>query len=255
MPSEVGKSNEVGVKVELLNGKISGTLSYYKINKTGGGVRDPSAENQNKQKWDSYYALDGWTTIDAKGWSHDRTKVTTGDGVTGSLGDLVPAELESKGFESDIVVQPIKALQFVISYAHNTEESTKGATQGQSNGGHVKDQVSALTKYTFAEGAVKGLFLGLGAQASGKSIADYQTDSNGATVTRYNPSTFYLEFFAGYKFKAFGVEQSVQLNAKNLTKQADFYGWKNAANANTVATERYKVPTYALYNLTWGLDF
>jgi outer membrane receptor protein involved in Fe transport len=257
MPPEIGKSNEFGVKFELLNGKISGTASYYKIKKTGGGVRDPSAENANKLLWDQYYAKDGYVTIDSLGWSHTRSLVTTGNGYSGGMGDIVPAELESKGYEADIVVQPIKTLQFVLSYAHNTEQSTKGATQGQSNPGHTKDQFSGLAKYTFDEGAVKGLFLGLGAQEAAKSVVDYQYASSTSTtyVARYSPSTFYLEFFAGYKFKALGLNQVVQFNAKNLTKQDDYIGWKPTGNSATLATERYSVPTYARYSLTWGLDF
>ncbi|MFT3782177.1 MAG: TonB-dependent receptor [Nibricoccus sp.] len=250
MPPEIGKSNEFGVKVELLNGKISGTVSYYKINKNGGGVRDNNAENANKLIWDT---LTNAQRL-ARGWSLNRNDITSGDGINGSRGNIVPAELESKGFEADVVFQPIKSLQLVLSYAHNTEESTKGTTKGQSNGGHVKDQLAGLVKYTFDSGAVKGLFVGSGFQASGKSIADYQTDNAGATVARYNPSTFNLEVFSGYRFKAFGVDQRVQLNIKNLTKQDDFIGWKSVAS-NQVATERYRVPTYTGFSLTWGLDF
>jgi hypothetical protein len=256
MPPEIGKSNEVGVKLELLNGKISGTLSYYDIKKIGGGVRDINAENGNKVLWDQYKAADGWVTIDRLGWSHDRSQIKSGadQGTNGNLGNMVPAELESKGFEADIVFQPITTLQFVVSYAHNNEESTNGGTKGQTNGGHVKDQLAGLVKYTFDQGPVKGLFAGFGFQAAGKSIVDYQS-VGGQTVARYNPSTFYLEFFSGYKFKAFGVNQSVQLNIKNLTKQDDFYGWKNAADNASLATERYKVPTYSQISLTYGLQF
>ena len=260
MPPEVGKSNEVGVKVELLNGKISGTISYYNIKKTGGGVRDINAENANKLLWDKYHAeglalgaSHEWDFMPT-GWSHTRSLITTGDGIHGSLGDIVPAQLESKGFEGDVVYQPTKTVQFVFSYAHNTEESTAGSTQGQSNGGHVKDQLSGLVKYTFDEGVAKGLFLGLGYQYAGKSTADYVNDKNGVAVERFNPSTFYLEFFSGYKFKAFGLNQTVQLNIKNLTKQPEYFGWQNTA-ADQVATERYKIPTHIVFSLSYGLDF
>jgi len=262
MPPEVGKSNEVGVKVELLNGKISGTISYYSIKKTGGGVRDINAENANKVLWDQYHAqglalgaAHEWDFMPA-GWSHDRSQIKSGadQGSNGNLGNMVPAELESKGFEADIVFQPIKTLQLVISYAHNTEESTAGSTKGQSNSGHVKNQLAGLAKYTFDEGSLKGLFMGLGFQAADKSIADYQS-VGGVAVARYNPRTFYLEFFSGYAFKAYGLNQKVQINVKNLTQQDDFYGWQNAANNSTLATERYKVPTHAQFSLTYAFEF
>jgi len=252
MPPEVGKSNEVGVKVELLNGKISGTVSYYKIAKTGGGVRDIHANNANKLLWDTLTAAQRT----AKGWGSNRDLITSSqDGINGNLGDIVPAELESKGFEADVVFQPMKTLQFVLSYAHNTEESVAGTTKGQTNGGHIKDQLAGLVKYTFDDGAAKGLFLGVGFQRAGQASADYVTDAAGATVGRYTPATFYLEFFSGYKFKAFGVNQSVQLNVKNITKQAEYFGWQNTGDATKVATERYKVPTYAQFSISYGLDF
>ena len=251
LPAEVGKSNEAGVKVELLNGKISGTISYYKINKTGGGVRDPNANNRNKVLWDSQTAaqrLAYWGTSDSayRAQLKDRN---------GGLGDLVPAELESKGFEADVAYQPTKSLQILFSLANNDEKSTNGVTSGDTVSGHIKTQYSVLTKYTFNEGEVKGLSLGLGLQGAGKALQDYQTGSDNVRVTRYNPSTFYAEFFAGYKFKAFGLNHIVQFNAKNLTKQDDFIGWKPTGVAGKVATDRYTVPTYAKFSLTWGLDF
>jgi iron complex outermembrane receptor protein len=251
MPPEVGKANEVGVKVEILNGKISGTISYYKVTKIGGGVNDPLANNRNKVLWDTLTA----TERTARGWSAtDRDSITQGDGITGARGNLVPAELESKGYEADVVFQPTKALQMVLSYAHNSEESTKGSTKGSVVGGHIDNQASLLTKYTFTEGAVKGLSVGLGLQYAGKALQDYQTDGSGNSVIRYNPSTKYAEIFASYKYKAFGFDQVVQFNAKNLTKQDDYIGWK-PSGAGVVATERYSVPTYARFSVTWGVDF
>jgi outer membrane receptor protein involved in Fe transport len=297
MPPVVGKSNEVGVKTELLNGMISGTISYYQITQTGGDARDPSAVNRNKLLWDSLSAL-------------DRTRIFPGivsrDLLTdrsANLGDLVPAgEQKSKGLEADLVFQPIKSLQIVVSYANNDEKVSKESvvrgvpvytaatdsapahfqtdlgqsTVGQATSGHVKSQYSLLAKYTFLDGAVKGLSLGTGLQGADKALQGY--DDTPSTVTtgtaaapdgslvpnvvtthsytaRYNPRTFYAEIFAGYRFKAFGLNQVVQFNAKNLTKQDDFIGWVPSGKAGVVSTERYKVPTYARYSLTWGLDF
>jgi outer membrane receptor protein involved in Fe transport len=241
MPAEVGKSNEVGVKVELLNGKISGTVSYYKINKTGGGVTDSSANNINTQAWDAMTAA-------------QRAVAYPGKTRSDIAGDVVPAELESKGFEADLVYQPTRNLQFVFSYANNDEKSTKGANLGQPTSGNIKQQYVVLSKYSFTEGAAKGLFLGVGFQSAGKALQDYQTQGT-AQVARYNPSTIYVEFFSGYKFKAFGYNQMVQLNVKNLTQQDDFIGWKPTGSASTVATQRYTVPTYATFSISYGLDF
>lgn len=252
MPPEVGKANEVGFKLALLDGKINGTISYYKINKTGGGVRDPAADNRTTQQWDGMNTAQREATFGVT-----EEQATTGAAAYRQTiaGDLVPAELESKGFEADMVFQPTKELQLVLSYANNSEESTKGTTQGYENGGHIKQQWSLLTKYTFVQGAAKGLAIGVGMQAAGKAYQGYLTDGSGNVVKQYNPSTFYLEAFASYEFKMLGCTNLIQLNAKNLTQVDDLIGWMPTGSAATVATERYKVPTYAKFTLTWGLDF
>jgi len=264
MPPEVGKSNEIGIKTELFNGKISATASYYKINKTGGGVRDINAENANKALYDQYVAqglaLGASHKFDflPAGWSQDRSLIKTGDGTlsgSGNYGDMVPAELESKGFEADIVYQPMKTLQLVVSFAHNTEESTAGSTKGQTNSGHIENQLSGLVKYTFDEGSLKGGFIGLGYQYSGKSSQGYVTDNSKATIQRFTPAQFYAEAFGGYRFKAFGVNQNVQLNIKNLTKTPEYFGWQSTGDNTVVATQRYKIPTHVVVSLTYGLDF
>jgi iron complex outermembrane recepter protein len=251
MPPVTGTSYEGGVKVELLDGKVSGTLSYYQIKQKGGSQRDPSAENLNKQRWDAMTPAE--RTVAFPGIT-DRANVTDGNGVSGQLGDLVPgAEQESKGFEADLIFQPIRSWQLLFSYAHNTQEvtsATNAATIGQSTSGHVKDQFSVLTKYTFIDGSLKGLSLGVGMQYAGKALQDYQ-----GTLARYNPSTSYLEAFAGYRVKLLGYNTVFQLNAKNLTEQDDFVGWKPSGTAGVTATERYKVPTKMRIALTVGIDF
>jgi hypothetical protein len=81
------------------------------------------------------------------------------------------------------------------------------------------------------------------------------TDNNGASVARYTPAQFYAEAFGGYKFKAFGLNQNVQLNLKNLTKTPEYFGWKSTGDNTKVATERYKIPTHITVSLTYGIDF
>ena len=255
MPPVTGKSIEGGFKVELLDGKISGTLSYYQIKQSGGSQRDPSAENLNKTRWD---AMTPEQRAAAFPGIADRDHVTDGDGFTGQLGDLVPgAEQESKGFEADLIFQPTRSWQILFSYAHNDQkvtEAANAATIGQSTVGHIKDQAAVLTKYTFLDGGAKGLSVGVGLQAAGKALQDYQQDGQGQTIARYNPSTFYVEAFAGYRFKLFGYDSLIQLNAKNLTRVDDFVGWKPSGAAGQLATERYKVPTAVRYNVRFGLD-
>lgn len=243
MPPQVGTGNEAGLKVEVLNGKISGTVSYYEISQTGGFQVDSKAENLNTQRWDGM---------------SDAERAVAFPGKTRSdlLGDNVPGgKQESKGFEADLFIQPTRQWQVMLSYAHNNQEVVSAintATIGQSTSGHVKDQFSVLTKYAFTDGSVKGLFIGAGLHAAGKALQDYNGPGGSA---RYNPSTLDLEAFSGYKFKLLGYDASVQLNVKNITRQAEYFGWKATGSASVIATERYEIPTAVRYSLTFGLDF
>lgn len=247
LPPLVGTSNEFGVKLDLMDGKISGTISYYNIVQSGGGVQDPSAENRNKQLWDGMSDAD--RALNYPGLTRDQLP-----DQTGSLGDVVDgAETESKGFEADLVLQPTKNWQILLSYAHNSVEVSKHVNAdlvgAMPYSGPIEDQFSFLTKYTFTDGSAEGLAIGLGGQFAGEA---YQDTVDG--VRRYNPSTTYLEMFAGYRFEVFGYDASVRLNVKNLTEQGNFVGWKGTGSS-ALATDRYEVPAQRVFSLTFGLHF
>lgn len=245
MPPEVGKSYEGGVKLELLDGKISGTISYYQITKEGGGKQVIPAFNLNVQRWDSM--SDAERSIAFPG--------ATRETLLGA-GDFFPAgEQESTGFEADLIFQPLPNWQIMLSYANNDNEVTASpiaSELGRSTIGHIKDQWALLTKYSFTDGPVDGLSIGAGLQRSGKALQDYNGPNSSA---RYNPSTFYGEVFAGYRFKALGYDALVQLNVKNITKQEEFVGWRATGSAATRSTQRYEVATPIVYSLTFGVDF
>jgi outer membrane receptor protein involved in Fe transport len=236
LPPVTGSSYEGGVKVELLNGKISGTVSYFDITQKGGSQNDPTAINQSLQAWQAL------------------TPAQRAGTTQPAAGDLVPGgEQESKGVEADLIFQPTPNWQLLFTYAHNNEEVTSAinrATIGQSTSGHIKDQYSILTKYTFTDPETKGLSVGVGLQSAGKALQGYQLG-----LARYNPSTFYLEAFIGYKLKVGGYQSSLQLNAKNLTKQDDYIGWKPTGSENIAATQRYSVGTPVRWSLSYAIEF
>jgi len=244
MPPEVGKSYEAGLKVELLDGKISGTVSYYQIRKEGGGRQVSPGFNLNVQRWDAMSPAD--RLLNFPGQTRDTLL---------AQGDFFPAgEVESKGFEADLIYQPTRNLQFVLSYAHNTNEVTESADLsqfGRATQGSIKDQLALLAKYSVTQGSYKGAYFGGGLQYAGEALQDYNGPGGAA---RYNPDTFYAEAFAGYRFPLGKTSGVVQLNVKNLTQQAEFVGWK-ATGGTTRATQRYEVDTPVIYSLTFGLDF
>ena len=239
---QVGSSVEFGTKFETADGKLSGTISYFDIKQTGGSQSDPNAINATTVIYDSLTPAQQQAQY----------------GGIRPLGDIIQGgEQRSKGIEVDVVYQPTKNWQIVGSYAntdHKFTESAVASTIGQTYPQAIKTRYSLLTQYTFTDGAVKGLKIGLGFSGGSKSLQDYQ-HFNGVDVARYWPSRQSLEVFAAYRFKSFGRDSFVQLNLKNLTEAPQYAGWQATGSNTTLATSPYEIPTPIVYRLTYGIKF
>lgn len=244
---QVGKSWEAGVKVDLADGKLSGTVSAYQITQTGGSQNDPLHDNLTTQRWDSL-------TPEQRAVDSQFAGKTRND----FLGDIIQGgEQRSRGFDVDLVYQPMRQWQIVASYAyvnHEFTESAVASTIGQTYPQAIKNRWALLTKYSFTDGPLKNFMVGVGVAGGTKSLQDY-VSFNGNTVARYEPGRTTVELFGGYKMKLYGYNTFIQLNIKNLTQTPDYAGWKATGSSNVLSTERYKVPTPVIYRLTVGLDF
>ncbi len=241
LPSIIGTSYEFGTKFELMDGRLSGTVSYYNITQKGGSQTDPNANNLNTTRWD------GMTPAERAIAFPGQTRATL-------AGDLVPgAKSESKGFEVDVSYQPTKNVQLVLSFAHNKNEIVEAISTGiigQANTGSINNQLALLSKYSFTSGQLKGLSAGVGLAYAGKALQGYV-----GNVARYYPSTFNSEAFAIYNFKAAGQNMSVQLNVKNINRQNEYFGWKATGSSAILATQPYEISTPIRYSITFGLNF
>ena len=251
MPAVVGSSIEGGVKFETQDGKLSGTVSYYQIDQTGGNQLDPLAVSRNTVQYDALTATNTPASIAQRDSLYPAGRNST-------LGDQVPgAKATSKGFEVDLNYQPTHNWAIQFSYGHNDNENVTAintAIIGQSNVGTVKQQFSILSKYTFSDGPVKGLALGGGLASADKALQGYTTNAaTGLLTPRYNPSTLYVEAFATYRYKAFGRKQSIQFNIRNLTEQGEYTGWK-PTGSNALATQRYEAPVSRRFELTYSIE-
>lgn len=249
MPAVKGKSIEGGVKFDTADGKLSGTVSYYVIDQTGGAQNDPFIANINTAPWLALTNAGDPASIALRNSRY---------GITEPRGDQVSGgKSTSKGIEVDLNYQPTRNLAFVFSYANNSNKivtAINAATIGQAQIGSIKQQFVILTKYTFNDGPAKGLSLGGSVAAAGKALQSYNTDlSTNKTVARYNPSTMSVDLFASYRFTAFNRKNTVQLNIKNLTTQGEYTGWK-PTGSNKLATERYEAPVSMRWSITYGID-
>lgn len=250
---QVGLGYEGGVKIDLMDGKISGTISYFQIEQSGGTQSDPTKPSRDTLRFDSL--------------TPDQQQIEFG-GVR-PLGDIIQGgKQESKGFDVDITFQPIRELQILTSFSHVDHEFTESAvpsTLGQTFPQAIRNRWAMLGKYTFLNGELKNMFVGLGISGGSKSLQDYQRRApNGGVysgtgsfidVARYEPGRTTAEFFAGYRWKLWGHNALLQLNVKNITQEDHYVGWQATGSADRLATERYKVPTPVVYRVTFGLDF
>lgn len=121
---EVGGTNEGGIKLDLLGGKISGTASYFEIKQTN--VPETVVVNP----------------------------------ALGTLGSEQEGFIRVRGYEMDLAAQPIPAVTMIASYGNLDSVTDKGLPQRNVPiGGNFK----TLVKYSFNDPTwLNGFAVGLG---------------------------------------------------------------------------------------------
>jgi iron complex outermembrane receptor protein len=149
---------EVGTKLNLLDGKLAATLSYYDINVDNMALRnDIDAENY-------FYSQDG--------------------------------EQTSKGFEASIVTNPVDGLNIIVGYSYNDSELVDGSEafkgfRPESSG--PRNLANLWASYQFSQENLEGFGLGFGGNYAGdnkifnRNMGTFTLDS----YTILNASAFY----------------------------------------------------------------
>ena len=136
---------EGGVKVELLQGKLNGTLSYYDIK-----VKDKVRTNPT----DPTYSI------------QDGTQTST-------------------GFEADLIANPFRGFHIIMGYAYNESEISKATTnEGNIPAAAPKNVANLWMSYKILDGKAKGVGFGFGGNTQSDSFTnDANTfTANGYTV-------------------------------------------------------------------------
>lgn len=147
---------EGGVKLNLLNGKMAATVSYYSIKVNNVVRNDPSRAGYSIQ-----------------------------DGTQ-----------ESNGVETDVTYNPISGLNIVAGYSHNNSKLTKTnpTTDGlRPVSAGPADMVNAWISHRFSRGPLSGFGLGFGGNYAGKNIVALSKTSSFIlpAYTTLNASLFY----------------------------------------------------------------
>lgn len=148
---------EGGIKAELLNRKITASLSYYNIYVTNITRPDPS-----------------------------RAGFTIQDG-----------NMSSKGFEADISANPLPGLNLIAGYSFNKSlnDQTDPASNGRRPVTAGPEQlVNFWTSYQFVRGAMKGWGLGMGGNYASENLITNNSVNGIFTLPAYtviNSTLFY----------------------------------------------------------------
>ncbi|MEP6735838.1 MAG: TonB-dependent receptor [Chryseolinea sp.] len=175
---------EFGVKTSLLSDRITTTVSYYDIKVADLVTGDPTNLNNSLQG----------------------------------------GEVESKGVEVDVNINPTRGLTFIAGFAHNVSEVLDGdqgnvwlETGRRPIYSGPKDLINLWASYTIMSGKLEGLGFGAGGNfSSALNILDSQVTDT-FTLPEYtviNGSVFY----AVSKFR-------IGLNVNNITDKKYFTGY------------------------------
>jgi len=192
----LGKGTEYGVKFDVLQGRVSGTVSTWDIEQTNRVIFDPNAANPNNP--------------------------------TGLGANVARGLNTSQGWEADIIVAWNSRWQTMLSYAWMDVFSSNDPNpllNGAAEIGSNQKGYSVLTNYRFNSGRLSGLAVGLGANYKGDEIAEAKRAGFNGQRQRVYPGVWDGNAFVSYRCKVLGHQTRCQLNITNLFEQERPVGW------------------------------
>ena len=195
-PLETSKGYDFGVKLDLLDSKLTGSIAYFDIKKTNVKITNPGG------------------FIDQ----------TTGQILPGADNVLIAGEAEAKGVEVDLQARPVKGLQLGLGYAHTDAKDTKDtipALVGSTFPGAVKDALVLFGKYHFQGGPLANLDVGAGMQYNFGTV-HYDAITNPFYGIATHGDTKNIHLFAHYPIKWDNRRIMLGLAVNNLTNDRYF---------------------------------
>jgi iron complex outermembrane receptor protein len=181
VPPTLENNTEFGFKVDMLESKISGSASFYEINQDNVALRDFATE-----------AATGIQPI---------------FNVAGAA--------KSRGFEADLIYTPARNYQVVLGYSRIIEAQTLVAQdvrqQGVRLNGAPEYTITFWNKYTFMDGVLKDLYVGVG----GRMVGDTHVHPSWAAPV-YATNVRTADFLIGYPVKIGDRRADVSLRVDNI---------------------------------------
>jgi iron complex outermembrane receptor protein len=182
----VGKGYEGGLKIEFLNGRISGTVSYFdlKVNPT------------------AVFEIFGGTAPDG------RMLFT----------DVQGGSQKSTGYEANLLFTVVRGMQLYLNYTKTDAVYTQHPTNASFNGTHLvgtPDQsFNIWCKYILQGGSLKGFYFGGGVSYAGSFVSQASNP-----IVSIMPSYTTYDVVCGYPFHIAGRVWTADLAVRNLTNK------------------------------------
>lgn len=220
LPVEMGEGYDFGIKSEWLDSRLSGTLSFYQVERVNVPRADTAREVADPRN--------------AGGLS-----------LPGSVRFTVPGGLErTQGVELDFVYAPTRNYQVLVAASHMWESrvvkdpavvpGTVNYERTYNQGRRLKNTpeytFAVWNKYDFTQGSVKGLSLGAGL----RYVSEIQPRPQDLTTLLENPSFTVLSAMVSYTTNFGRFKTTFALNVDNLLDEIYFEG-------NTAVSDRRKV--------------
>lgn len=223
---EKGKNTEFGVKFNLNDSKIVSTVSVYRLDRANRLLDDSARQTSEPLNW-------------------------TGPGLTGSYNRILrwysnDALARSEGLELETVWTPVRNYQAFFSASWmwkakvladasiNPTSAIAPIYFGERMPYAPKYRAALQQKYTFTDGAVRGLTLGLGARYSSTinistSDMNFNPRNGGLTAGDY----LVFDGSVSYPFEVFGYKMRTSLRGTNLLDEEYIEGSYSLAPSRT----------------------
>jgi iron complex outermembrane recepter protein len=254
----LGKGSEIGIKYELFNGRLTGTLGVFRIKELNRSFQDGNAPYK-----DSFYLDSTGTPQVISGPNDPRYDPNLAGQKKGAR--VAAGEAISEGFDTDLVFSVHRQLQFIGSYAYLDSfvardlNNSLATMVGRSLPNSFYHKGAILGKYRFTEGAFQGFDVVLGANWRSRIFVDLINTGPASVglisspVPRYAKALWGGDFKLGYNRRIFSRQVNFAFNVANLFEAEQRTGWMPKAGTYADTPYYFKLPR--VFTFSTGVVF
>lgn len=245
IPPETGRNAEIGVKSSLWDNKLTGTLSVFHMFRVNRRFEDTAAQNSEPLNGANNYVYFGppaatSTYVDPTGLNFRGTRLLRWRYV--GQKDIV------EGTDGEVIWTPTRNFQMVVngawlwtaktdinptiakpgSAAYNALTPAARINNDIQYGARLENvpefRLNTFSTYTFTDGILSGLKLGIGTRYSSKMVTSRSVDWNPLTNGFQTGNYLVFDSTVSYPWEVLGYKISTSVNMQNVTDKLYFEG-------------------------------